>query len=119
LSTEPNRCGRSASRPANGSTISRPDRAAIPARWKKPWLTDAIRRYGDPVQVRQGGPVDDEEDYDTDCWAGIVPVVPHIGAVIPDPRLKPGIPAKPEVGHFPEGAAFDKVLLALARKAGV
>jgi uncharacterized protein len=70
------------------------------------------------AKVREGGPVDDEEDYAADCWAGIVPITPHIGAVIPDPRLKPGIPAKPQVGHFPEGAAFDEVLLALARKAG-
>jgi hypothetical protein len=70
------------------------------------------------AKVREGGPVDDEEDYAADCWAGIVPITPHIGAAIPDPRLKPGIPAKPQVGHFPEGAPFDAVLLALARKAG-
>ena len=42
------------------------------------------------AKVREGGPVDDEEDYAADCWAGIVPITPHIGAVVPDPRLKPG-----------------------------
>jgi nitroimidazol reductase NimA-like FMN-containing flavoprotein (pyridoxamine 5'-phosphate oxidase superfamily) len=68
------------------------------------------------AKVRVGGPVDDEEDYTADCWAGVIPITPHIGAPIPDPRLKPGVWGKPEVGHFPEGAAFDQVLLALARQ---
>jgi nitroimidazol reductase NimA-like FMN-containing flavoprotein (pyridoxamine 5'-phosphate oxidase superfamily) len=70
------------------------------------------------AKIRVGGPVDDEEDYAADCWAGVIPVTPLIGAAIPDPRLKPGIPAEPETGHFPEGAAFDQVLLALARRGG-
>jgi uncharacterized protein len=69
------------------------------------------------AKLRTGGPVDDEEDYTSDCWAGIIPITPRIGAPIPDPRLKPGIPPEPEVGHFPAGAAFDQVLLALARQA--
>ena len=70
------------------------------------------------AKIREGGPVDDEEDYALDCWAGIVPITPHIGAPIADPRLKPGIPGAPEIGHLAEGAAFDKVLLSLTRKAG-
>lgn len=43
------------------------------------------------AKVRAGGPVDDEEDYDLDVWAGVVPVTTTLGAPIPDPRLKPGI----------------------------
>src|SRR5271154_5526377 len=35
------------------------------------------------AKVREGGPVDDEEDYAADCWAGIVPIIPHVGAAIP------------------------------------
>ena len=69
------------------------------------------------AKVRTGGPVDDEEDYAADCWAGVIPIVPRIGAAIPDARLKPGIPAAPEVGQFVEGKAFDQVLLALAQQA--
>jgi hypothetical protein len=69
------------------------------------------------AKLRQGGPVDDEEDYTADCWAGVIPITPLIGAAIPDARLKPGIPAEPEIGHFTEGATFDQVLLALARNA--
>jgi nitroimidazol reductase NimA-like FMN-containing flavoprotein (pyridoxamine 5'-phosphate oxidase superfamily) len=70
------------------------------------------------AKVRGGGPVDDEEDYTADCWAGVVPVTQHIGAAIPDARLKSGIPAQPEVGHFVEGTAFDQVLLMLAQRTG-
>jgi uncharacterized protein len=70
------------------------------------------------AKLRTGGPVDDEEDYAADCWAGVIPITPHIGAAVADPRLKPGVPAEPEVGHFTEGAAFDRVLLSLARQAG-
>jgi nitroimidazol reductase NimA-like FMN-containing flavoprotein (pyridoxamine 5'-phosphate oxidase superfamily) len=67
------------------------------------------------AKIRVGGPVDDEEDYAADCWAGVIPVTQRVGAVIPDPRLKPGVAAQPEVGHFAEGAAFDQILLGLAR----
>jgi uncharacterized protein len=70
------------------------------------------------AKLRTGGPVDDEEDYTADCWAGVIPITSRIGAPIADSRLKPGVPAEPEVGHFAEGAAFDQVLLALARQAG-
>ena len=43
------------------------------------------------AKVRAGGPVDDEEDYNLDVWAGVVPVTTTLGAPIPDTRLKPGI----------------------------
>jgi uncharacterized protein len=69
------------------------------------------------AKLRTGGPVDADEDYAADCWAGVIPITPLIGAPVADPRLKPGVPAAPEIGHFTEGAAFDQVLLALARQA--
>ena len=43
------------------------------------------------AKVRTGGPIDDEEDYDLNIWAGVVPVTTTIGPPIPDVRLKPGI----------------------------
>jgi nitroimidazol reductase NimA-like FMN-containing flavoprotein (pyridoxamine 5'-phosphate oxidase superfamily) len=69
------------------------------------------------AKVRVGGPVDDEEDYTADCWAGVVPIAQILGAPIPDQRLRPGIPAEPEVGHFTAGARFDEILLAMAKEA--
>ena len=70
------------------------------------------------AKQRTGGPIDDEEDYAADCWAGTIPITTVIGAPVADPRLKAGVPAEPEIGHLTEGAAFDQVLLALARQAG-
>jgi uncharacterized protein len=43
------------------------------------------------AKVRSGPPLDDEEDYALDVWAGIVPLRTDAGEPIPDPRLKPGI----------------------------
>lgn len=45
------------------------------------------------AKVRSGPPVDDEEDYEMDIWAGVLPVRQVFGPAEPDPRLKPGIPA--------------------------
>jgi hypothetical protein len=36
------------------------------------------------AKVRTGGPVDDEEDYALDVWAGVVPLSLAAGAPIPD-----------------------------------
>lgn len=43
------------------------------------------------AKVRTGPPIDDEEDYQFDVWAGVVPVTTTLGTPEPDPRLKPGI----------------------------
>ena len=43
------------------------------------------------AKVRTGPPADEEEDYELDVWAGVVPVHTTIGAAIDDPRLKAGI----------------------------
>ena len=55
------------------------------------------------VKVRTGPPKDDEEDYDTDIWAGVVPAELTFGGAVPDPLLRPGteIPAhiKALAGH--------------------
>jgi uncharacterized protein len=43
------------------------------------------------VKTRQGPPGDDEEDYELDVWAGLLPVTQSYGPPQPDPRLRPGI----------------------------
>ena len=43
------------------------------------------------AKVRTGPPVDDEEDYALDVWAGVVPLRVEAGAPEPDPRLAPGV----------------------------
>ncbi|MDH4036915.1 MAG: pyridoxamine 5'-phosphate oxidase family protein [Candidatus Krumholzibacteria bacterium] len=43
------------------------------------------------AKVRTGGPIDDDEDYATRYWAGVLPFENRTGAPIPDEKLTPGI----------------------------
>jgi nitroimidazol reductase NimA-like FMN-containing flavoprotein (pyridoxamine 5'-phosphate oxidase superfamily) len=45
------------------------------------------------AKVRQGPPVDDEEDYAFSTWAGVVPLTVVAGEPIDDARLMPGLKA--------------------------
>ncbi|HSZ02462.1 MAG TPA: pyridoxamine 5'-phosphate oxidase family protein [Terriglobales bacterium] len=45
------------------------------------------------AKVRQGPPVDDEEDYAFPTWAGVVPLTMVAGEPIDDARLMPGLKA--------------------------
>lgn len=45
------------------------------------------------AKVRTGGPVDDEEDYALDVWAGVVPIHREIDPPLDDERLKDGVAA--------------------------
>ncbi|GLW98706.1 pyridoxamine 5'-phosphate oxidase family protein [Microtetraspora sp. NBRC 16547] len=53
------------------------------------------------VKVRQGPPVDDEEDYDLPIWAGVLPLRVSWGTPEPDPRLTPGIPVPAHINRTP------------------
>ena len=68
------------------------------------------------AKIRNNGPLDLEEDCAADCWAGTLPITQVMGAPIPDPLVPPRTAAEPEIGHFAEGARFDEVLLATARR---
>ncbi len=43
------------------------------------------------AKIRSGPPVDEPEDYELPVWAGVIPYSSVPGALIPDPRLTPGI----------------------------
>lgn len=43
------------------------------------------------AKVRTGGPIDEEEDYALDIWAGVLPLMTVAGTPLPDDRLKPGV----------------------------
>ncbi|MBT5109835.1 MAG: pyridoxamine 5'-phosphate oxidase family protein [Rhodospirillaceae bacterium] len=45
------------------------------------------------AKVRTGPPVDDEADYASPMWAGVVPIHTVAGDPIADPRLPDGVPA--------------------------
>jgi uncharacterized protein len=43
------------------------------------------------AKIRTGPPVDDDEDYELDAWAGVVPLTLTVQAPEPDPQLRDGI----------------------------
>jgi nitroimidazol reductase NimA-like FMN-containing flavoprotein (pyridoxamine 5'-phosphate oxidase superfamily) len=77
----------------------------VPGRWKDirrptPLELKATTVLTLPIEeasakVRAGDPVDDEEDYEMDVWAGILPLAMSPGPPLDDTRLKAGV-AVPE-----------------------
>lgn len=55
------------------------------------------------AKLRTGPPVDDEEDYALDTWAGVVPLQTIAGAPIPDARLAESIAISPAARAWTEG----------------
>jgi nitroimidazol reductase NimA-like FMN-containing flavoprotein (pyridoxamine 5'-phosphate oxidase superfamily) len=66
------------------------------------------------AKIRDDGPLDLEADADALCWAGVIPISQHLGAMVQDRRLPPKT-GPLGLDHLAEGAAFDRVLLSLAR----
>jgi uncharacterized protein len=52
------------------------------------------------AKVRSGGPIDDEEDYALDAWAGVIPLSRRQGAAEPDARLRAGIQTPPYASAY-------------------
>ena len=52
------------------------------------------------AKVRTGPPVDDDEDYALDVWAGVLPLQVMAGRPVSDPRLKPGVPVPDYLSAF-------------------
>jgi nitroimidazol reductase NimA-like FMN-containing flavoprotein (pyridoxamine 5'-phosphate oxidase superfamily) len=55
------------------------------------------------AKVRTGGPIDDEEDYALECWAGVLPMRLTPGVPLPDARLPEGRPVSPAVARLAAG----------------
>jgi nitroimidazol reductase NimA-like FMN-containing flavoprotein (pyridoxamine 5'-phosphate oxidase superfamily) len=52
------------------------------------------------AKVRTGPPLDDEEDYALECWAGVLPLRLTPGAPLPDPKMPAGRPLPPSVTGY-------------------
>ena len=52
------------------------------------------------AKVRSGPPVDDDEDYELDTWAGVVPLAVRALTPESDPRLREGIAIPPHVRNL-------------------
>jgi nitroimidazol reductase NimA-like FMN-containing flavoprotein (pyridoxamine 5'-phosphate oxidase superfamily) len=57
------------------------------------------------AKVRTGPPVDDEEDYALDAWAGVIPLRTIAGTPKPDPRLGDGIAPSPAASQWARARA--------------
>jgi uncharacterized protein len=56
------------------------------------------------AKVRQGPPVDDEEDYAFPTWAGVIPLEMVPGKPLNDPRLDPGREVPTYAQHYTRGS---------------
>lgn len=82
----------------------------LPGRWEecrqpnekemKATLVLEIKIEYASAKIRTGGPVDDEEDYALDLWAGHLPIEQRFLPAINDSLLKAGIPQPPSVKKF-------------------
>ena len=52
------------------------------------------------AKVRTGPPLDDEEDYALECWAGVLPLRLTPGTPVPDPRMPQGRPLPASVTGY-------------------
>jgi nitroimidazol reductase NimA-like FMN-containing flavoprotein (pyridoxamine 5'-phosphate oxidase superfamily) len=52
------------------------------------------------AKLRSGPPVDEEGDYERDCWAGLIPMRTEYGAPLACPRLAEGIEAPDNVMRY-------------------
>ncbi len=52
------------------------------------------------AKTRTGDPVDDEEDYALDMWAGVIPLKLSSGEPIADDRMKEGVSIPPSVSNY-------------------
>ncbi len=78
----------------------------VPGRWeqvRKPSVQElkatavlALPIAEASAKIRTGPPVDEEEDYALDVWAGVLPLAMKTGAPVPDPRLDPKCAKVPE-----------------------
>ncbi|HLA12149.1 MAG TPA: pyridoxamine 5'-phosphate oxidase family protein [Pyrinomonadaceae bacterium] len=52
------------------------------------------------AKVRTGPPIDDEEDYSLNVWAGVIPLTMEAGPPVPDPRLPAGVVVPDSARHY-------------------
>lgn len=90
----------------------------IPGRWaevRAPTAKElkAIQVFALPLdeasaKTRSGPPVDDEEDYELDAWAGVIPLAMAAGTPTPDARLAENSPPSPAAREWVARAKTDR-----------
>ncbi len=64
----------------------------------------AVRIESASAKIRTGGPVVDEEDYELDVWAGVIPNQESVLSPIDDPKSKRTVPVPDYIRHLPKDA---------------
>ncbi|MEA2168841.1 MAG: uncharacterized protein QOF76_2141 [Solirubrobacteraceae bacterium] len=89
----------------------------LPGRWAEVRWPTAQELKGTKVlalpideasaKIRTGHPIDDDEDYALDAWAGVIPLGLVAGTPVPDPKMRPGTPESVALRTYtaPDGAA--------------
>jgi nitroimidazol reductase NimA-like FMN-containing flavoprotein (pyridoxamine 5'-phosphate oxidase superfamily) len=67
------------------------------------------------AKVRAKNVVDDEEDYASPLWAGVIPVAQVIGADDPCPRLQPGMARPDNLSAYREGRRLDETFVEMQK----
>jgi uncharacterized protein len=60
------------------------------------------------AKVRVGPPIDDEEDYELDIWAGLLPLTIKTGTPVDDDRLNEGLVPPDNIKHYTRKKAANK-----------
>jgi len=82
----------------------------VPARWADVrWPTDLELKATSVLKlpideasakIRTGPPIDDDEDYELDVWAGVLPLSISTHTAVADERLKDGIPTPDNISNY-------------------
>ena len=68
------------------------------------------------AKVRAKNVLDDEADYATPVWAGVIPVAQVIGAEDPCPHLIPGVARPDNLSAYREGRRLDETFVEMQRR---
>jgi nitroimidazol reductase NimA-like FMN-containing flavoprotein (pyridoxamine 5'-phosphate oxidase superfamily) len=66
------------------------------------------------AKISNGGPTDDEADYASEAWAGVIPIEQVIGAPQEDPSRRKDIPYPTDLQDYAAGSRLDTVISRLA-----
>jgi len=87
----------------------------VPGRWTdvrppnerelKATMVLALALDESSAKIRTGPPVDDEADYNSDTWAGIIPLCLRASEALADERVQPDLAVPAYVANYERGAA--------------
>jgi nitroimidazol reductase NimA-like FMN-containing flavoprotein (pyridoxamine 5'-phosphate oxidase superfamily) len=93
----------------------------IPGRWensRKPTKKElaatsvmALSLDEASVKIRSDGAKDEDEDYELDFWAGVLPITQTIGAAEPDPLLRDDIGVPPHIAALERRSLAERTVV--------